>query len=76
MMLEEYYPRSHKERMMSKLRMWASENRIKLHGTVKETATEGFMQHGHTRHSDKLYLVDKEGIYTWRGHVKGWRKLN
>lgn len=73
--MEEDYPRSHKKRMMAKLRLWASENQIKLYGKVKETSSEGYMQYGSTRYSNKFYLVDRDGIYTWRGFEKGWKKL-
>lgn len=78
--MEEEYIKSPKGKKLDRLRVWASEHRISLYGKVKEKFSAdqnnvGYMQFGSTRKSSKLYLVDNDGIYVWRGIRNGWDKL-
>lgn len=71
--MEEITFRSRKQKLMRKLRFWASDNNIELYGTVKEArgGTDGYMQNGSTRKGTKIYCVNESGIYVWGGE-KGW----
>lgn len=60
---------------MTKLRIWASENKVTLYGKVNGNATGGYTQNGATRKGTKLYLVDRDGIYSWGGIKNGWKKV-
>ena len=70
--MEEILFRGRKHQLMTKLRVWASENRITLYGKVSKTGTKRFMQNGSTRKGTKLYCIDDDGIYSWGGIHKGW----
>lgn len=76
--MEETVDRNRKAKMMTRLRLWASDNGIELYGTIKEAreGITGYMQNGSTRQGTKLYGVNDYRIYVWCGKDKGWVEAN
>lgn len=68
--------RNRKDKMMTKLRLWARYSGVELYGTIKESreGIYGYMQNGSTRKGTKLYGVSENGVYVWGGKTTGWTK--